>query len=109
MSALPAEGGSAPPGDDELFNPSTEGELEQGAVSIERARALSQMWIGQLAAFSVFASLILVVVMAFTLAILGRDAEYIKSVLEGLQPFLLPAIAAIVGYGIGRRDSGNAV
>jgi hypothetical protein len=45
--------------------------------------------------------------MAFVLAILNRPSSYIKEVLEGLQPFLLPAIAAIVGYAIGRRDRGT--
>lgn len=45
-----------------------------------------------------------VVALVAWLAIEGRQADYIESVLRPLQPFLLPAIGAVVGYALGVRE-----
>lgn len=63
-----------------------------------------QTWIGAIVAFAAVASLLMIVVLVAWLAVEGRSGEYIASVVRPLQPFLLPAIGAVVGYALGMQD-----
>jgi hypothetical protein len=63
-----------------------------------------QTWIGATVAFAAVASLLAIVILVAWLAIDGRPADYIESVLRPLQPFLLPAIGAVVGYALGIQE-----
>lgn len=63
-----------------------------------------QTWIGATVAFAAVASLLAIVLLVAYLAIDNRPAEYIESVLRPLQPFLLPAIGAVVGYALGVQE-----
>lgn len=64
-----------------------------------------QTWIGATVAFAAVASLLVIVGLVAWLAIDDRPPEYIESVLRPLQPFLLPAIGAVVGYALGIQES----
>jgi hypothetical protein len=64
-----------------------------------------QTWIGASVACAAVLSLLIVVALVAVLAIDGRPAGYIASVLEPLQPFILPAIGAVVGYALGVREA----
>jgi hypothetical protein len=66
-------------------------------------RFFVQTQIGRLVAGVVSASLLILVLLVAILAIDGRSVEYIKGVVESLQPYVLPAFGVLVGYGLGRR------
>lgn len=55
-----------------------------------------------LVASVISASLLILVLLVAILALDGRDPDYIKSVVESLQPYILPAFGVLVGYGLGR-------
>jgi hypothetical protein len=63
-----------------------------------------QTWIGASVACAAVASLLIIVGLVAYLAIDGRPPEYIESSLRPLQPFLLPAIGAVVGYALGVHE-----
>lgn len=63
-----------------------------------------QTWIGASVAIAAVASLLVVVGLVAWLAIDGRPGDYIESVLRPLQPFVLPAIGAVVGYALGVQE-----
>jgi len=69
-----------------------------------RERFRIQTWIGASVACAAIASLLLVVGLVIVLALENRPSDYIEGVLRPLQPFVLPAIGAVVGYALGVRE-----
>jgi hypothetical protein len=63
-----------------------------------------QTWIGAAVACAAIASLLSVVALVGYLAIDNRPADYIEAVVRPLQPFLLPAVGAVVGYALGTQE-----
>ncbi len=78
---------------------------DPGQISAHvKERFRIQTWIGASVAFAATASLLAVVILVAWLAIENRSGDYIESVVRPLQPFLLPAIGAVVGYALGITD-----
>lgn len=82
--------------------PEAYGASEVDAHIAERFRI--QSWIGASVACAAIASLLLVVLLVVYLAVDERSPDYIEGVVQPLQPFLLPAIGAVVGYALGERQ-----
>jgi uncharacterized membrane protein len=77
-------------------------------MTAERERAaVHRFWvqtqIGKLIATVVSLALLAVVALVFILAMEDRSVEYIKGVVESLQPYILPAFGVLVGYALPRR------
>lgn len=63
-----------------------------------------QTWIGASVAIAAIASLLAIVGLVAWLAVEARSGDYIESVVRPLQPFVLPAIGAVVGYALGVKE-----
>jgi hypothetical protein len=74
------------------------------STQVKEERFRIQTWIGASVASVAIATLLAVVGLVAYLAIDNRPAAYIEDVVQPLQPFLLPAIGAVVGYALGARD-----
>jgi hypothetical protein len=59
-----------------------------------------QTQIGLAIAITALSSLLITVGLIAYLAIAKRDAEFIESVAQSLQPFILPTLGALVGYAL---------
>jgi hypothetical protein len=66
-------------------------------------RFFIQTRIGAVVATVVSFSVMALVILVMILAIDGRSVEYIKGVVESLQPYVLPGFGVLVGYGLGRK------
>jgi H+/Cl- antiporter ClcA len=95
--------GSAAPSADEVFDPATEGVVSESEWNPTREFTLFRLWIGRLAAGVVFVSLLVAVLTALVLALLNRPADYIQTVMQSMQPFILPTVAALVGFAVGQQ------
>lgn len=74
------------------------------STQVKEERFRIQTWIGASVASVAIATLLAVVGLVAYLAIDNRPPAYIESVVRPLQPFLLPAIGAVVGYALGSRE-----
>lgn len=67
-------------------------------------RFLVQTRMGAGIAGAILTSLLLTVLLVAYLAVAKRDAAYIESVGQTLQPFILPTLGALVGYSLRERQ-----
>jgi hypothetical protein len=81
------------------FGPYQPADIQEAAAH----RFFIQTRIGAVVASVISVSVLALVILVMILAAQGRSVEYIKGVVESLQPYILPAFGVLVGYALGRK------